>query len=259
MLPRPTRQITHRSHINPTCRASRPPAGHQTTLWSRRTSKVRNFRGATGIASIQVMSSVVLALLALLAVSQIHGRQEVHRLVSSWQRSRTSIFETDFPDAYYAARSRASQSYSFAGMTMQRTFPTMRPDLIRILDNSGTVRILLPDPSNQTLMEMVAASRQYGETARDMSNQVRQSIDTAKSLRSTSGRAPEVKVSSLLPRIGLNVIDGSLPDALLMVQLYQVHPEGEPGPIFVLTPSDREWFIHFCNEFEQLWNSGTVC
>ena len=125
--------------------------------------------GATGIASIQVTSSVVLALLALLAISQIRGRQEVRGLVASWQRSRTSIFEADFPDAYYAARSRASQSYSFAGMTMQRTFSTMRPDLIRILDNNGTVRILLPDPSNQTLMEMVATSRRYGETASDMS------------------------------------------------------------------------------------------
>jgi len=215
--------------------------------------------GAAGIASIQVLSSVVLALLALLAISQIRGRQEVRGLVASWQRSRTSIFEADFPDAYYAARSRAAQSYSFAGMTMQRTFPTMRPDLIRILDNSGTVRILLPDPSNHALMEMVAASRRYGETASDMSNQVRQSIDTAKRLRGTTGRGPEVKVISLLPRVGLNVIDGGLPDALLMVQLYQVYPEGEPGPIFVLTPSDREWFTHFCNEFEQLWNSGTVC
>jgi hypothetical protein len=215
--------------------------------------------GATGIASIQVTSSVVLALLALLAISQIRGRQEIRGLVTSWQRSRTSIFEADFPDAYYAARSRASQSYSFAGMTMQRTFSTMRPDLIRILDNNGTVRILLPDPSNQALMEMVAASRRYGETASDMSDQVRQSIATAKGLRGTTGRGSEVKVISLLPRVGLNVIDGGLPDALLMVQLYQIHPKGEPGPIFVLTPSDREWFTHFHNEFEQLWNSGTVC
>jgi hypothetical protein len=215
--------------------------------------------GATGIASIQILSSVVLALLALLAVSQIRGRQEVRGLIASWQRSRTSIFEGDFPDAYYAARSRASQSYSFAGMTMQRTFSTMRPDLIRILDNGGTVRILLPDPSNQVLMEMVAASRRYGETASDMSNQIRQSIDSAASLRGTTGRSPEVKVSSLLPRIGLNVIDEGMPDALLMVQLYQVYPDGEPGPIFSLTPSDREWFTHFSNEFEKLWNSGTVC
>ena len=44
-----------------------------------------------------------------------------------------------------------------------------------------------------------------------------------------------------------------------MVQLYQIHPKGEPGPIFVLTPSDREWFTHFRNEFEQLWSSGTIC
>ena len=234
--------------------------GETIDLWLLVTaSLIFTVLGATGIATIQVTGSVVLALLALLAISQIRGRQEVRGLVASWQRSRTSIFEADFPDAYYAARSRASQSYSFAGMTMQRTFLTMRPDLIRILDNNGTVRILLPDPSNQALMEMVAASRRYGETASDMSDQVRQSIATAKGLRGTTGHGPEVKVTSLLPRVGLNVIDGGLPDALLMVQLYQIHPKGEPGPIFVLAPSDREWFTHFHDEFEQLWNSGTVC
>lgn len=72
--------------------------------------------GFTGIASIQVLSSGVLGLLALLAVSQLNGRQEDRSLVASWQRSRTSIFESDFPDAYCAARSRAAQTYSFAGM-----------------------------------------------------------------------------------------------------------------------------------------------
>jgi hypothetical protein len=215
--------------------------------------------GVTGIASIQWLNSLVLALLAVLAISQIRGRQEVRGLVASWQRSRTSIFEADFPDAYYAARSRASKSYSFAGMTMQRTFTTMRPDLIRILDNSGTVRILLPDPSNQPLMEMVAASRRFGETASHMSNQISQFIAIAKDLRGATGHSPAVKVISLLPRVGLNVINGDLPDALVMVQLYQVHPEKEPGPIFVLTPSDGEWFTHFRNEFEQLWKSGTDC
>lgn len=215
--------------------------------------------GAFGVASILALSSVVLALLALLAISQIRGRQEVRGLVASWQRSRTSIFEANFPDSYYAARARASQSYFFAGMTMQRTFTTTRPDLIRILDNNGSVRILLPDPDNQALMEMVAESRRYGEMASDISNQIRQSIDTAKSLRGTTGRGPEVKVTSILPRVGLNVIDASLPDALLMVQLYQVRPTTEPGPIFVLTPSDREWFNHFRDEFENLWDRGTVC
>ena len=115
--------------------------------------------GSFGIAKTQALSSVVLALLALLAISQIRGRQEVRSLVASWERARTGLFETSFPEAYYHVRSRASNSYCFAGMTMQRTFITMRPDLVRILDGGGQVRILLPDPHDDALMRMVAMSR----------------------------------------------------------------------------------------------------
>jgi hypothetical protein len=142
---------------------------------------------------------------------------------------------------------------------MQRTFPNMRPDLVRILDNGGAVRILLPDPSNQPLMGMVAASRQFGGTTDDITAQVRHSIDNVKGLHGKNGRSPEVKVTSLLPRIGLNIIDEGLPNGFLMVQLYQTYPEREAGPIFFLTPSDGEWFAHFCDEFERLWGNGADC
>lgn len=215
--------------------------------------------GATGIASVQVLSSFVLGLLALLAISQIRGRQEVRGLVASWRQSRTALFEDAFPDAYYQARAVATHSYAFAGLTMSRTLPTMRPDFVRILENQGSVRVLLPDPDNRELMEMVAASRRYGESAADTETTVRQSIAVAKSIGGASGSAVEVRLTSLLPRVGLNLIDAGKPDGLAMAQMYQTHPSEEAAPIFVLRTTDDPWFDHFCSEFEKLWDRAAAC
>lgn len=210
--------------------------------------------GATGVSSVQTLSSVVLGLLAVLALSQLRGRQETRALIASWRRSRTDLFEASFPDSYYEARRRAGHTYCFAGMTMQRTLPTMRVDLERILANGGSVRLILPDPDNEALMSMVAASRRTTTTPQRAAELIRQSLAEMETIGS-QGRA-EVRVTSVLPRVGLNVIDEYQPGALVMVQMYQLRPRAEPGPIFTLTTDDGAWLSHFRDEFEQVWSAG---
>lgn len=210
--------------------------------------------GATGVSSVQTLSSVVLALLAVLAVSQLRGRHETRTMISSWRRSRTDLFATDFPSSYYDARRRAGHSYCFAGMTMQRTLPTMRVDLERILMNGGSVRLLLPDPDDEALMRMAAASRRNAETPRRVAELIRQTLAEIDSIGSES--KVEVRVTSVLPRFGLNVIDVNHPGALVMVQLYGLRPKSEPVPIFTITAEDGQWLRHFSDEFEQLWSEG---
>lgn len=210
--------------------------------------------GATGVSSVQTLSSVVLALLAVLAISQLRGRREIRAQISSWRRSRTDLFQLEFPNSYYEARDRAGHSYCFAGMTMQRTLPTTRVHLERILRSGGSVRLLLPDPASAALMEMVAASRRSAETPERVAQLIRQSLDEIVTIGSSN--VAEVRVTSVLPRVGLNLVDIDQPGAFLMVQMYQLHPEVEAGPIFTVTAQDGPWLMHFRREFERLWSDG---
>lgn len=212
--------------------------------------------GAVGLSSTQVLSSVVLGLLALLAVSQIRSREAAHRILNVCNGRRTELFHSEFPDVYYEARKSATHSYSFAGLTMKRTLPTMEADIVRILSNGGAIKILLPDPDNDMLMRMVAASRRFREPPEGVAEAVRHSLDAAARIHDGSGRRPEVRTTSLLPRTGYNIIDADHPNALLMVQMYQVAPPAEPGPIFLIKPSDGQWFEHFNAEFKRLWDLG---
>lgn len=203
------------------------------------------------------LGPAILGLLGILAISQIKSRDQVSEISASWRRARTDVFSHDFPREYYEDRSKASSHYFFAGVTMRRTLPTMEHDLMRILRNGGSVRILLPDPDDDNLLQMIAMTR--GETS---SSHIQQSIKTtlhsAKHLQSKVGGNLEIRTTAVLPRIGINALELGLPSASIMIQLYGHTPTKESKPIFYLTSTDEDWFEYFAEEVERLWKSGTA-
>jgi hypothetical protein len=232
-------------------------SGENTDLWILViVSVIFTVLGATGVATAQVLSSIVLSLLALLAVSQIRSRQQIDSLRASSQASRTAILLQEFPADYYLARARATHSYFFAGSTMQRTLPTIRPDLERILLSGGKVRILLPNPENHLLLGMIARARGKGETPERIGSYVRHSLELSGDLIKLGEIT--IRTTDVLPRLGINALDIDQPDALLMIQIYEFQPTGEASPIFTLTRSDRTWFDHFVSQIERLWEDGTT-
>jgi uncharacterized membrane protein YtjA (UPF0391 family) len=212
--------------------------------------------GVSGIASTAVLSSIVLSLLALLAISQIRNRLQVQSLAQSARADRTGLFLRDFPAEFHLARSRASHNYFFAGYTMARTLPTMRQDLERILSNKGTARILLPNPDNAALLQMIATvSGMRSSNPERIATHIRYSLDLAGDLAALGDL--NVRTTDVLPRLGINALDVDQPDAQLMIQIYEFRPIGEAAPILILSRSDGRWFDHFQQQIERLWEAGT--
>ncbi|WP_157365101.1 hypothetical protein [Arthrobacter sp. QXT-31] len=197
----------------------------------------------------------MLGLLGVLAISQIKSRDQISKVATTWQRGRTDIFSDDFPEEYYNARAKASSHYFFAGMSMKRTLPTMERDIKRILRNNGTVRILLPDPTDENLIQMIATTR--SQNSEEVIVDIQNSLTSAKNIRSQLGTNLEIRTTRVLPRVGINALELGLPSATLMVQMYGFAPANEAKPIFLLTPADKEWFEHFEDETDRLWKAGS--
>jgi hypothetical protein len=232
-------------------------SGENTDLWILViVSIIFTILGAIGIATTQVLSSIVLSLLAVLAISQIRSRQQIGSLRESTRASRTALLLQDFPGDYYLARSRATHSYFFAGLTMQRTLPTMRSDLERILSSGGKARILLPNPQNISLLGMIATARGKGETPERVASYIQHSLELSGDLTKLGDLS--IRTTDVLPRLGINALDIDQPDALLMIQIYEFQPTGEASPILTLTRSDIYWFSHFTRQIERLWADGTA-
>jgi hypothetical protein len=214
------------------------------------------FFGFVGVAD-KVLNPMTVAMLGVLSYSQLKSREQVSHVTKQWARSRTEIFQRKFPPEYYAAQGSVSHNYFFAGTTMRRTLPVMTVHIMRILGNHGSVRILLPDPNCETLMEMIAATRPF-KTPAAIRDDIEYSLKSAEELREGNQGQLEIRTVRFLPGIGINAMDLKNPTGSIMVQMYEYAPvaQSERAPIFFLTSEDRAWFEHFENQIERLWEAA---
>lgn len=202
------------------------------------------------------LSPVIVALLGLLAVSQFRSRSQVESVAATWHRARTNLLSSKFPGEYITAQTTVSHSYFYTGATMKRTMAMMGDHIPRILGNNGLVRILLPDPRNMQLMEMIAATRP-GKSVDAIRNDLETSLRDAVQLRSDKGNL-QIRTIQFVPSIGINAMDLQLPTKSIMVQMYEFAAVSgtERAPIFFLEAGDHEWFSHFEAQLERLWDQG---
>jgi hypothetical protein len=218
--------------------------------------------GAFGSLSPEALTSLILGVLVILAVSQLRGRQLVKEYLDRQRTKRLELLEEAFPDKYFENRKRLLSDYLFVGSTMGRTLSTGRPHFERMLQHGGTLRVLLPDPEDERLIEMISKMHRNDDGPERTASAIRSAITTLSSIAGQANAAGHpgtvvLRLTDLPPRVGLNILDGNEPSGSLMVQHYQFRPTSESSPIIYLErESDEPWFRHFVDEAERLWTSG---
>lgn len=215
--------------------------------------------GFLGMAK-DVLNPIIVGMLGIVALSQLRSRSQISEVAATWRRARTELFSPEFPDEYTKAQSTVSHSYFYTGGTMMRTMAAMREHIPRILQNNGNVRILLPDPRNGQLLEMIAATHP-DKTAVDIRDDIENSLRIANRLRPRSDKGTlDIRTIQFVPNVGINAMDLELPTKSIMVQMYEFMPppHNERAPVFFLTADDHTWFSHFENQIERLWLKGEV-
>ncbi|WP_409490764.1 hypothetical protein [Amycolatopsis sp. cmx-11-12] len=212
--------------------------------------------GATGISDVKTLSSVVTALLALLAFSQIRSRRLTEQVRDSNRGGPAAFFEPQFP-ADLISRRAAAFDILLIGHSMTRTVQGMRSDIRSILEAGGRIRVLVLDPTDEAIVDVAdrRISRSHGQGR--MRQRIMTTLDELTSLRSrTSGRL-EIRVSSRISSAGFNCLDMASKRGLICVQHYEHRPSGEAAPVFTVEPKDAPWFQYFADEAERLWEDGT--
>lgn len=209
--------------------------------------------GITGISDVKTLASAVLALLAILAFSQIKSRKLTQRI--NHARAGAVALRPDFPPDLIDRRAGASDIL-LIGLTMTRTVQGMRTDLPAILKTGGRVRVLVLDPTSETLMVTADRHRSHSQGVEQLRTRIRATLDDLTALRERHGGRLEIRVLSSIPSAGYNCVDVGKPNGIVCVQHYEFHPEGEAGPIMVLSKGDAPWYRHFGDEAERLWESG---
>ena len=213
--------------------------------------------GFVGIADAKVLASVTLALLALLAYSQIRSRRHVADIAAGQRSDPLSIFQTVFPGELETRRGSAS-SLLLIGMTMARTVQGGSLTVLRqVLRSGGKIRVLLIDPTDDALMRAASEHSQRGYTADRFKRRVDSTLEELAILQDATNGDLEIRVAPFVPHMGINAIDVGNPNGLIVLQHYEHRSVGESAPVFSLKPADGFWYEHFAAEAERLWQDGT--
>ncbi|MEV4564344.1 hypothetical protein AB0K12_11310 [Nonomuraea sp. NPDC049419] len=208
------------------------------------------------IDDTKTLASVILALLAFLALSQIRSRRHIAEVTRSQRMDLTDFFMAAFPAELHQSRASAD-TWLFIGNTMSRTLPTMRGPLRRSLARGSRVQVLLLDPTNAALMQVASQEGSIPQDADHLAETVKRALDELLLIRDGTQGFLEVRVASFLPKIGVNAIDAETANAVVYVQHYEHRPPGEAAPIFKLTPQDGFWYAHYVAEARRMWEEGT--
>lgn len=207
--------------------------------------------GATGVAGGAVMSSITLATLAVLALSQIRSRGHVARIAEHQRIEPLAVLRRTFPEDLDNRRSSA-KDFLYVGISMYRTLPTLRRELQRMAQHNHRVRIVLTDPSDEWLMR-AGALRSGAIDHEDLAARITATLAELGRLSRGASRPVEVRVAAILPTACLNVLDQDSPDGLVVVQHYEYQPPNDSAPIMRLTANDGYWYGHFVQEAERIW------
>lgn len=212
--------------------------------------------GATGISDVKTLSSVVTALLALLAFSQIRSRRLTEQVRDANRGGPASFFEPEFP-ADLISRRAAAFDILLIGHSMTRTVQGMRGDIRSILESGGRIRVLVLDPTDEELVAI--ADRRISQSLGQgrLRQRILATLDELTSLKSRTGGRLEIRVSSRISSAGFNCLDVTGKRGLICVQHYEYRPTGEAAPVFTVEPKDAPWYRHFADEAERLWEDGT--
>src|SRR5688572_18146974 len=211
--------------------------------------------GATGIADVQVLMAMTLAVLATLSLSLIRSRKYFAQMAAAAKSDPLSVLLTDFPEDLVQRRASATDLL-YVGVSMRRTVPTSLRAFQRILAAGGRIRVMLVDPTDDAALTHVMRG---GVTQRDIDSlrsTIMGTLTALTALDSGQSGTLEVRVGRYVPAMGVSAMDATSRDGLLVAQHYEYRAQGEPGPIIALNANDGYWYRHFLDEAERIWADG---
>ena len=221
------------------------------------TAVVFTVLGVAGVSDVKVLSSVVLALLAFLALSQIRSRRHLLDIAKAERSDPFSLLRSSFPDELISLRAKAS-SLTLIGVSMARTVQGgARTELRQMLAAGGTMRVLLVDPGNEELLKTASSQRPHDPTPARLRKRIEATLDELAELRDRTGGRVEIRVASFLPAMGISVMNEDRKDGVIVLQHHEHKPAGEAAPIIQLKATDGYWYHHFLAEANRMWKDGS--
>jgi hypothetical protein len=155
---------------------------------------------------------------------------------------------------------REANDLLLVGVSLDRTLRNAYTPLETFLSRGGRLRVLVVDPRVEWSIR-IADRRAYQEHGIDQRRKhIESSIEAFRQLESRTGGEVTIKVTDDPLTFGATMIDALKPSGQTRIVVqhysYKKRQATEPNPVFVVKPSDGQWFLDIREEIENLWRDG---
>lgn len=218
--------------------------------------------GVVGIASQNLISAAILAVLALLLSSLLTARHQNDKLqatllkLEAVQSSTGQIMTTGDDISELLQLLRQSKQAYFWGTTFTTHIPLLQQDLERGIALGLEIRFILIKPSGDALK--MAAFRAKDLTPDELNDDLLRNLRRLDNMANLKAAGKlEFKVIDYLAPYVMYVFDPHLPTGQILMRLSTLRVPEVMRPIIRITrKSDPDWFDFFVQQFETAWNSA---
>jgi hypothetical protein len=209
-----------------------------------------------GIAPQSFLAPLTLAVLALLAFTNLTNRHRMEELLDQKAHTLDDFFREEYPPSYKTDFDNATEVW-LVGVSLNRTIKTLYGKLEQKLKQGGHVRVLLVHPQGPGL-EMAV---ERGYTLRDVNMKRQEIMSNLRLLNELRAIAPdrlEVRTIQHPLNYGAMVANPDATNGALYLEHYCFRVTTESLPRYVLRTQDGRWYDFFKAELRTLWEAGEV-
>ncbi len=203
-----------------------------------------------GKASQTWVTSLTLALLALIAISLLVNRDRLERIAQTTE----GVLKREWPKDELLENIKEAKDILLIGVSLSRTVRNNLPLFDKKLQQDASIRILLVAPTSPAAG--IAASRLPAGV-----NIERTQLDiesTLKSLCNLQNKYPKLEIRTLNNPMtfGGNFLDASTSNGRIYLEYYSFKMSEENIPKLVFRPVDKYWYDYCSQQAELLWKNA---
>ncbi len=211
-----------------------------------------------GVAPDKWLSPIILAVLALLAISNLGNRSKLEQLLE--QKKIENLFMENYPSNITDEMRNANELWMI-GVNLHRTLYA-NPWLGVKLQNKQKIKILLLDPKSNAVKYVVrryTKSQGLLEAERKQRSNIKESLETLSRLMDKYPDCLEVRIVDYPLAFGSFAIDINSSKGIIYVEQYGYNPGGEIDvPKYRLEPKDGVWYELHKQQISALWEIATL-
>jgi hypothetical protein len=206
-----------------------------------------------GIAPSSFLAPLTLAVLALLAVSNLGNRYKLDSLLQ--RTAAETMFLGDYPTSQKVDILNGKELWVI-GINLGRTVETYSPDFETKLINGGKIKILVLDPDG-VANKLVSSKFYYPADEKQHRDRILGTLSTLRHLTKVKSDGLEVRTLDYPFAFGVFAINLNSADGVIYLEQYGFKMKRDDIPKLVLHSKDGRWYEHYKEQVFALWNNAT--